>query len=236
MSRPLLCELHAHTTWSDGRLTIPELTDLYGKSGFDVLCITDHTLRPGYKGRSVEAVGYAAYLAAIEAEAERACREYDLLLLPGLELTYDDPDPLLAAHAVAVGLRVHLPLDDGIDAAMLRARGSGAAIIAAHPYSPENATTAPRTTARFAAHRHELAGTVDRFELVNRHEVFGWVAEERLPAVATGDFHRPEHLGGWKTMLPCARTEQAVLGYLRSPAPAYLVRFEPDAGTPALAA
>ena len=41
----LLCELHAHTTWSDGALTLTELVDLYGMHGFDVLCVTDHLLR-----------------------------------------------------------------------------------------------------------------------------------------------------------------------------------------------
>jgi hypothetical protein len=40
----LLCELHAHTTWSDGQLTLPELVDLYGRSGFDVLAVTDHAV------------------------------------------------------------------------------------------------------------------------------------------------------------------------------------------------
>ena len=42
---PLLCELHAHTRWSDGALTVPELVDLYGRNGFDVLCVTDHVNR-----------------------------------------------------------------------------------------------------------------------------------------------------------------------------------------------
>src|SRR4029077_19269916 len=42
---PLLCELHSHTTWSDGELTVRELCDLYGRSGFDVLAVTDHTTR-----------------------------------------------------------------------------------------------------------------------------------------------------------------------------------------------
>ena len=40
---PLLCELHSHTTWSDGSLTMRELCDLHGRAGFDVLAITDHT-------------------------------------------------------------------------------------------------------------------------------------------------------------------------------------------------
>ncbi|MBA2742419.1 MAG: hypothetical protein H0U46_10460 [Actinobacteria bacterium] len=42
---PLLAELHAHTTWSDGDLSIRELVDLYGSTGFDVLSITDHAYR-----------------------------------------------------------------------------------------------------------------------------------------------------------------------------------------------
>ena len=42
---PLLCELHAHTMWSDGALSLRELVDLYGRSGFDVLCVTDHVTR-----------------------------------------------------------------------------------------------------------------------------------------------------------------------------------------------
>ena len=42
---PLLCELHAHSTWSDGELALAELVDLYGTHGFDVLVVTDHVLR-----------------------------------------------------------------------------------------------------------------------------------------------------------------------------------------------
>jgi predicted metal-dependent phosphoesterase TrpH len=45
MPEPLLCELHAHTTWSDGSLTLTQLVDLYGRSGFDVLAVTDHVVR-----------------------------------------------------------------------------------------------------------------------------------------------------------------------------------------------
>ena len=38
----LLCDFHVHTQWSDGKLTIAEVVDLYGSSGnFDVIAITD---------------------------------------------------------------------------------------------------------------------------------------------------------------------------------------------------
>jgi predicted metal-dependent phosphoesterase TrpH len=45
MAAPLLSELHAHSTWSDGDLSVREPVDLYGRSGFDVLAITDHVVR-----------------------------------------------------------------------------------------------------------------------------------------------------------------------------------------------
>jgi hypothetical protein len=73
-----------------------------------------------------------------------------------------------------------------------------------------------------------LGPLVDRFELVNRHQVFGWVAEAGLPAVATGDFNRPEHVATWKTLLPCEKTEEAVVAYLRARRPGYLVRVDDD--------
>ena len=59
-------------------------------------------------------------------------------------------------------------------------------------------------------------------------QLFGWVAEAGLPAVATGDFHHPEHLIGWKTLLPSRHDEMAVVDYLRSRRPVYLARFEAD--------
>jgi hypothetical protein len=240
---PLLCELHAHTTWSDGALTTGELVDLYGQSGFDVLCVTDHTVRAddpwGARQRRGSSVGegdYAAYLADVEAEALRARALYDLLVVPGLELTYNDQDPSIAAHAVAVGLRTFIGVDGGLDDALTAARGAGAALVAAHPSPLEEALRTTRRTARFALAWRELATAVDRFELFNRHDLYRWVADARLPAVATGDFHTPEHLATWKTLLPCRKDEEAVVGYLRSPFPAYLVRLEQSLRAPALAA
>src|SRR5262249_14981675 len=140
---PLLCELHAHTRWSDGALTLRELVDLYGTNGFDVLVVTDHVVRREWQRFpsggipvGVHSGNSTHYFAAIAAQAGRARREYDLLVLPGLELTYDDPAPLLAAHAVAVGLDRFVDLDAGLDAALARTREAGAAIVAAHPYQP----------------------------------------------------------------------------------------------------
>lgn len=231
---PLLCELHAHTRWSDGALTLPEVIDLYGTNGFDVLAVTDHVLRrdspwlpPDGLSYGVHAGNHADYLAEIRAQAERARRDYDLLVLPGLELTYDDLDPLEAAHAVAVGIGELVGLEDGLDAALACAREAGAAVVAAHPYALAVGDPPPaRPTQRFSRDWRELRQIVDRWELFNRRELFAWVAENGLPAVASGDFHEPGHLFGWKTMLPCAKREDSVVEYLRSGRPAFLTRID----------
>jgi len=228
---PLLAELHAHTTWSDGAMSTRELVDLYGRQGFDVLCVTDHVVRsddPSAADGVVEAVAerdYPVYLAEVAVEALRARAVYGMLVLPGLELTYNDTDPTAAAHAVAIGLREYVSVDGGIDEALRTARAAGAAIVAAHPYDVEPAPSESRLTLRFARDPG-LGELVDRFELFNRSQLYAWVADAGLPAVAAGDAHLPEHLYGWKTLLPCPRDERSIVDYLRSPRPVYLTRLE----------
>ncbi|HEX6680912.1 MAG TPA: PHP domain-containing protein, partial [Gaiellaceae bacterium] len=139
---PQLCELHAHSTWSDGALDLPALVDLYGGAGFDVLAVTDHVHRSGACG--ISAASFTAYLAAVEAEAERAATRYGLLVIPGVELTYDDADARRAAHVLALGLRSFVGLNGGLDAALGEAREKGAALIGAHPYTLAASAGAPR--------------------------------------------------------------------------------------------
>ena len=82
---PLLCELHAHTRWSDGTLSIRELVDLYGRSGFDVLCLADHLVRvPDGVSRprgEITAESHGRYLAENRERAARAWLRYALLAL-----------------------------------------------------------------------------------------------------------------------------------------------------------
>jgi hypothetical protein len=100
---------------------------------------------------------------------------------------------------------------------------NGAAIVAAHPHGGKDDPRPARTTRWFWRNWRQLDGVVDRFELINRRQTFGWVAETGLRGVASGDFHRLEHLRSWKTLLPCRKDERAVVGYLRSDRRAYVI-------------
>jgi len=236
----LLCELHAHTTWSDGELSLPELVDLYGTAGFDVLCVTDHVLRsddpwPALHGRPcVDSVTFAAYREEIERERGRALSLFGLVLVPGLELTYNDADPDRACHAVALAPRRLVGMDDGPAAAMEEARDLGAAVLVAHPYDLGHPSAVTSPTRYFARHWRRLDGIYHRAELFNGTQLFGWVAEQGLLPVAAGDTHRREQLPGWTTLIPCEHGAEALVAYLRSRRPVFLTRLE--AGSRSLAA
>ena len=204
-------------------MTPRELCDLYGRAGFDVLAVTDHTTPDDH----LRERDFDGYLEDLAGEAERARRLYDLVVIPGLELTWDEPDPSRSGHALALGLRNFVGVADGLENALRAARAQGAALIAAHPYEPDEVSEATRSTAAFAADPSRWAPLLDRFELFNRDTLFSWVADARLPAVASGDVHVAEHLATWKTLLPCAKDARAVVDYLRSPRPSFLVALEP---------
>jgi len=84
-------------------LTPGELVDLYGRARFDVLAITDHVVRSEI-GCHIRVETFRDYLADVDAQAERARKQYGMLAVPGLELTVEHNDPRRAGHAVAIGL------------------------------------------------------------------------------------------------------------------------------------
>jgi 3',5'-nucleoside bisphosphate phosphatase len=240
MEPALLCELHAHTTWSDGELDLRELVDLYGAAGFDVLFVTDHVLRSDDPWRlpetCVHAGNFAAYLASVVAEADRARTLYDLLVVPGLELTHNHPDPDLAAHALALGLREHVSPDEGLVGSLLAAREAGAAVVAAHPHGPDRDPVPARTTRRFWREWDSLSPLVHRAELFNGTDLYSWIARSDAPPLGSGDVHRREHVSSWKTLVPCRKDEEELVAYLRSAEPTYLVPFRAEPAVESAAA
>ena len=230
MNGLLLCELHAHTTWSDGQLTPGGLVDLYGEHGFDVLCVTDHSVRlDDPMPNAVDSWTWPAYITELRSEAERAYEQYRLVVIPGLELSDNRDDPDLSAHALALGLDRHVSVDTGIVDALEAANDLRAAVIAAHPCAPGDAMSS-RATRRIACEQETFRPLVHRYELLNRDEVFGWVAQARLAPIASGDVHRAAHIESWKTLLPCEKDADAVVDYLRSRGRVCLMPFAAAVG------
>jgi len=225
----LLCDFHVHTTWSDGRLSIREVVDLYGQTGrFDVIAITDHILMKrdllGRAGRlaslglrhfSVTEDRFEAYMADIAAEAQRAKRLYDLLVIPGAEITQNHIRSKNNSHIVALNLREYISADQPAEDILKEIRRQGAFSIACHPHH--------RTTRRIEIgtcylwdHRKRLVELVDVWEAANRDDLFSVTSLKHYPYVANSDFHKAKHLYSWKTLLKCEKSWEAIAPTLRA--------------------
>ena len=224
----LLCDFHVHTRWSDGRLTVREVVDLYGKTGrFDVIAITDHILMKkdllaragrlatlGRRNFGVREENFDAYLADIRAEAKRAVREYGMLVVPGAEVTQNHVRSSKNAHIIALDIKKYISADQSANEILREIRNQDALSIACHPHH--------RTTRRIEIstcylwdHRRELATLVDVWEAANRDDLFSVTSLKHYPYVANSDFHKAKHLYSWKTLLRCDKNWPAVRQALR---------------------
>jgi len=224
----LLSDFHVHTTWSDGRLSIREVVDLYGRTGrFDVIAITDHILMKrdvlarvgriasfGRRRFSVGQENWTQYLEEIQREGERALREYGLLVIPGAEVTQNHLRSRKNSHIVGLNLREHVSADQTAEEILKEIRRQGALSIACHPHH--------RTTRRIEIstcylwdHRKRLANLVDVWEAANRDDLFSVTSLKHYPYVANSDFHKPKHLYSWKTLIRAEKNWESIARALR---------------------
>jgi predicted metal-dependent phosphoesterase TrpH len=225
----LLCDFHVHTRWSDGRLTVRDVIDLYGKTGkFDVIAITDHILmkkdilaraaRLATLGRynfGVNEADFDAYLADIRAQARRAMKEYGLLVVAGAEITQNRLNGRKNSHIIALDIQKYISADQRADEILREIRRQNALSVACHPHH--------RTTRRLEIstcylwdNRRELSDLVDVWEAANRDDLFSVTSLKHYPYVASSDFHKPKHLYSWKTLLRCEKNWPAIRQTLRS--------------------
>ena len=225
----LLCDFHVHTRWSDGRLSLRDVVDLYGATRrFDVIAITDHILMRrdllaragrllslGRREFSVTEARFQAYLEDIAVEAKRAKRLYDLLVIPGAEITQNHIRSRKNSHIVGLNLREYISADQPAEDILRAIRSQGALSIACHPHH--------RTTRRVEIgtcflwdHRKRLMRLVDVWEAANRDDLFSVTSLKHYPYVANSDFHKPKHLYSWKTLLRCEKNWDAIARTLRA--------------------
>jgi processive 1,2-diacylglycerol beta-glucosyltransferase len=221
--QPLLCDFHTHSTFSDGRLNLAELVDLHGRQGFDVLCVTDHVADPGqWLGRwgkrlrlAMDPRQLAEYFEALERERRRAWNRYRLILLCGLEFNRPAVRQRAGSRLLAVGLQV--PVDPTLPWEQLipAIHDQGGLVVA--PYAQRTAWL-EGPTLRMSDASPSDQGTprsVDAWEIRGLNIALAATKPSPLPLLATGNFHQPEHLRSWKTLVFCERQPDRVLDCLR---------------------
>jgi len=229
----LLCDFHVHSNYSDGILPIHRIVDLFGQSGHDVIAITDHIVnRDSGLGRIAHAIRHSLnpetwkrYIDEIRSEAVRAWKTYRLLVLPGAEMTRNTINRDTSVHVLALGLEEFLSAD-GDPIEMLREiRERRVVSVACHPHEMSEFFA---NTWYLWNRRRIVAPLVDLWEVGCRWDLFPVVSREVLPHIANSDFHRPEHLYAWKTLLPAEKSARSVLAALKRGKGIGVLRLTPD--------
>ena len=125
----LLCDFHVHTQWSDGKLSVAEVVDLYGSTGkFDVIAITDHILMKkdllaragrlatlGRRAFGVREDDFAEYLKDIQQQSKRALSTYGMLVIAGAEVTQNRLRGRKNSHIIALNIKEYISADQRAD-------------------------------------------------------------------------------------------------------------------------
>jgi len=225
----LLCDFHVHTQWSDGRLPLRDVIDLYGRTKrFDVVAITDHILMErdllaragrwislGRREFSVTAARFEEYLREIETEAKRAKRLYDMMVIPGAEITQNHLRSKRNSHIIALGIKEFISADQTAEEILKAIRRQEALSIACHPHH-RTTTRLEIGTCYLWEHRKRLVDLVDVWEAANRDDLFSVTSLKHYPYVASSDFHKAKHLYSWKTLVRAEKSWPAIARALRS--------------------
>ena len=211
----LLADFHIHTTWSDGKLSIGEVVDLFGRSGHDVIAITDHVVNTDTMvgkvthrfGLTVTEANFAAYREEIEREKKRALDQYGMVVIPGFELTQNCITRRNSAHVLALGVDEFLSADGTVEEMLERAQAKSRIVVACHPHEQSDWFS---NTFYLWNRRSEVQHLVDLWEIACRFDLFPPVSRAKLAYIGNSDFHREEHLYAWKTLVPARRNELAI--------------------------
>jgi hypothetical protein len=212
----ILGDFHIHSRFSDGILSIPEIVDLFGQNGFGAIAITDHLCEDTtimgksakFLGRTLTPDNFSFYMQTLEAEAERAWQQYEMVLIPGFELTKNSLNDQNSAHILALGVHDYIHADEDVPDLISKIHAQGALAIAAHPVDTRQQE---RQTHMLWNRREELSGQFDAWEVASGPHLFDEVLKTSLPKIANSDMHGPLQMRSWKTRLDCERHPQAVL-------------------------
>lgn len=218
MKKWLLCDLHIHTTFSDGEISLEEVVKIYGGAGFDVIAITDHlfdtqclrSLEIHQEGKSVK--NSAAYFEKIDEISNWARETYDLLVIPGLEVC----NLLEDYHILGIDLKGPINPNQNAEGVIDEIHHQGGLAVASHPplklsyFLQGDRISLDRHPLHLWKHRERYVNKIDAWEIANREDIFSEVSLERVPYLANSDLHKLHHFTSWKSMIYSEKEKEAM--------------------------
>lgn len=204
----MLTDLHIHSTYSDGKLTIQEIVDLYGNLGFNIIAITDHLCEEesflgkasNFLDKTLTKSTFSKYLKEIEVEGHRALIKYGMLVIPGIEFTKNSFSFKRSAHILGLGIKEYIASDLSVDELLKEIKKQGALSIAAHPVSTR---MLEHQTFHLWENREKYKDMFDAWEVASGPHFFDEVFRSGFPMLASSDFHHRKQMNSWKTLIDC---------------------------------
>ncbi|MBK9037648.1 MAG: PHP domain-containing protein [Bdellovibrionales bacterium] len=216
----MLSDLHIHSTYSDGKLSIREIVDLYGRAKFDVIAITDHLCESnnliGYVShklkRSISEENFGQYMEEIHREAFRAMRKYGMLVIPGVEVTKNSFCGDRSSHFIILNPDSCPNANETTLDILKEFKSTTTALIAAHPLHTGKIEF---QSLHLWNHRETFREVFDAWEVSSFQRYFFEVESEKLPQIASSDFHNHSHFSSWKTLLYCRQKPADVVDAIK---------------------
>jgi len=209
-------DFHIHSKFSDGKMTIPEVVDFYGQKGLGAIAITDHLCETNtpigiaahYLGKTLTPSYYPIYKELIQSEAERAWKQYKMVVIPGYEITKNSISNHRSAHLLVLGTSQWIDAKTDVVEITKLAHEEGALVIAAHPvWTRKN----EKQTYYLWDQRDLLSPHIDAWEMCSGTTLLSEVVHSKLPKIANSDLHRKEQYHSWKTVFHCAKESKSIL-------------------------
>lgn len=220
MKSILKCDLHIHSQFSDGKLSVSQIVDLYGSHGYGAIAMTDHLCETsGVVGRVSHSLKYSLnentfslYMDTLRREAERAWKQYNMLLIPGYEITKNSFVNSRSAHILVLGIDQFISPNLSVDNILYEAKTAEALTIAAHPFYTGDFEF---QTFHLWSRKEELKAYIDAWEVNYRKRICEEVLISGLPLIANSDFHHLGHFQSWKTKIEAERNLASVFNAIQ---------------------
>lgn len=214
-------DFHIHTTFSDGRLSIEEVIDLYGSWGVKAIAITDHLCdEKSFLGRAAKVLNrtlckstFSTYLQQVKKQAKRAMDKYGMLVIPGVEVTLNSFSYHDSAHFLVLGIDKPIEFKSDVESTLKSIKDKGYFTVAAHPVSTR---VSEHQTFYLWQNKEYLKDYFDAWEVASGRFIFEEVAMSGLPLIANSDFHRKSQFESWKTVFSCEFKQQAIFEAIKN--------------------
>lgn len=220
MMKFIKSDLHIHSQFSDGKLSIPEIVDLYGKKGYGAIAITDHLCEKNsligqvshHLKYSLTKSTFPFYIETIKYESMRAWEQYGMLLLPGFEITKNSFINHRSAHILIIGCEEYIAPELPVEEILSTAKKFGALTVAAHPFDTGDFEF---QTYYLWSRRENFKNCIDAWEVNSRKKICKEILNSGLPLLANSDFHNKTHMSSWKTKVFCDKNISSLFESIR---------------------